>query len=487
MKFKKLSVGKSIFLSVLVVFVVFFIIRIYHYQVLKKISDAGKAFVESEDYNYIVKIVGENSEEIIKQYKNGSKMYHHSYYKIFSLNYESNDYSVEDLDDEFLNVYNASEKDDILVICTHSEESLYDFSRPVNFTTYWILDSDSIYIDTYGVFSKISNWIHYRIMYPAVFEREYNGKTCYVYKKFSTMREWIDKETLLPVKIEFLENDGQVYQTIYYEYNKLSDKVIELPNPKDFKTVEYYDSGKQVENSWKKPAEEAISGTNLKPDEMLAENIEIKDNEVLNFLELTPNEDGIVSLDIYSYETYNKFRTKYSNLRELTEKDFERYFVSIAFKEGYKLNYLERWESSQANITNIIVNTEEANTENLTLLVLPKSTGNMNVEYIENTKKIKIDSYEAVDNVQKYLDDFAKEYDLENMDFMGYNNDFICKLTNKKFAELDYIINPVKGEEPLCWRIDWCVYRGDAEAQFSDLIIYIDATTGEVIGSKADY
>ena len=42
------------------------------------------------------------------------------------------------------------------------------------------------------------------------------------------MREWIDKETLLPVKIEFLENDGQVYQTIYYEYNKLSDKVSQL-------------------------------------------------------------------------------------------------------------------------------------------------------------------------------------------------------------------------------------------------------------------
>lgn len=56
----------------------------------------------------------------------------------------------------------------------------------------------------------------------------------------------------------------------------------------------------------------------------------------------------------------------------------------------------------------------------------------------------------------------------------------------KKFAELDYIRNAVKGAEPICWRIDYCVYRPE-EKSFGYLNIYIDATTGELIGSKADY
>ena len=487
MKVKKLGVGKSILLSVLVVFVVFSIIRIYHYQVLKKISDAGKAFIESENYNYIVRTVRKNSEEITKQYKNGKKIYSQSNYKDSTLNYESDYSSIEVLEEEFLNNYVTNNKENELTIYTYSEDTLYGATRPVNFSTYWVFDELLTFEST--LLSKISNWIHYRIMYPAVFEKEFEGKECYVLNKFSTVRLWVDKETLLPVKEEYLENDGQVHQTTYYEYNKLSNEVIELPNPKDYKIVKYFDNGENwaKENTWKKPAEESISGTNLKPGEMLVENLEIKDNEILNFLELTPNEDGIVSLNIYSYDTYNKFRTKYSGLRELTEKDFERYFVSIAFKDGYRLNYLENWESSQANITNIIMDAQKVAKDNLTLLVRPKATGNMRVEYIENDRKIKIDSYTAVENIQEYLDNFAQKYNLKNMDFMGYNNDFICRLTNKKFAELDYIIKPVKGEEPICWRIDWCVYRGDADAQFSDLIIYIDATTGEVIGSKADY
>ena len=144
-------------------------------------------------------------------------------------------------------------------------------------------------------------------------------------------------------------------------------------------------------------------------------------------------------------------------------------------------------ESSQANITNILMTAEKYNKDNLTLLVLPKSTGNMRIEYTESNKEIKIDSYTAVENIQKYLNDFSKEYKLKNMDFMGYNNDFVCRLTNKSFAELDYIINPVKGEEPICWRINWCVYRGDPDAEFGDLVVYINAITGDVIGSKALY
>lgn len=486
---KKLSLGKSILLSILVAFVVFAIIRIYHYQVLKNISDASKSFLGQEEYNYIVKTVRGDMEDLFEQYKNGNKAYSKNYYINKKINYEADDYRIEVLDEEFLNLYSYSTLENELDICTYSKETLDNYIRPTNFSSYIMHDLNEIYFDS-SLYSKISTWLHYKIMYPVVHTREYNGKECYMFNEFSSIRTWVDKETLLPVKVEYLENDGQVFQTIYYEYNKLSDEVIELPNPKDYEVVKYYDNGKQVEGCWGKPAENAISGTNLKPDEMLVQNVELKDNEVLNFLELTPNEDGIISLNIYSYDTYNKFRTKYSGLRELTEKDFERYFVSIAFKDGVKLEFLEEWESGQENITNVIVYSQKSNKDNFTLLVLPKSTGNMGVNYVESDKKIVIDSYDAVDKIQEYLEDFGKKYNLENMDFMGYRNDVLCRLTNKKFAELDYIINPVKGKEPICWEIDYCVYRVEQpNAEFDYLIIYVDATTGEVIGSKtkSDY
>ena len=487
MKVRKLGIGKSIFLSVLVVFIVFSIIRIYHYSVLKRISDATNKYIESNDYNLIVKIKGENREEILEQYKVGNKYYHRVEYNDSENNYDISQTTI--LDEQFLNAYSVSSTENELDIVTYSEESLNETINPVNFRGYRGFDSDNAYFET-DLYLKIYNWIHYNIMYPAVFTRELEGRECYVFDEFPNVRQWVDKETLLPVKVEYFDNSkDDLFQSVEYEYDKLSGEITEIPNPKDYKIVKYIDNGEYwaKENTWMQPAEEPISGTNLKPGEMLVENLEIKDNEILNFLELTPNEDGIVSLNIYSYDTYNKFRTKYSGLRELTEKDFERYFVSIALKEGYRLSYLQHMESSQANITNILMTAEKYNKDNLTLLVLPKSTGNMRIEYTESNKEIKIDSYIAVENIQKYLNDFSKEYKLKNMDFMGYNNDFVCRLTNKSFAELDYIINPVKGEEPICWRINWCVYRGDPDAEFGDLVVYINAITGEVIGSKALY
>lgn len=484
MKIKKLSLGKTILFSILVAFAIFVIIRIYHYQVLKKISDAGIAFTESENYNLRIREVYEDSERILEQYKKDNKIYDRWFNKDEDGINDESDIAV--LDTELFNRYSTNNLESNLAILTYTEEEYFNENRIANFHSYRTYDTNGIYFDS-DLKSKILTWLQFKVMYPAVFTEEYNGKECYVFNQYSTIRSWVDKETLLPLKVQYKDSDNQVYLTSYYEYDVLTDEVVEIPNPKDYETVTYYDAGKQVYASWNKPAEEAISGTNLKPDEQLIENVEIKDGEELNFLNITPNENGITSLNIYSYDTYNKFRSKYSGLRELTEKDFERYFVSIAFKEGYKLEYIEHWESGQENITNFIVSSKKADKDNFTLFILPKSTGNMRTNYVINDKKISIDSYDAVEEIQKYLDDFAKQYNLTNMDFMGYRDDVLCRLSNEKFAELDYIKKPVKGEEPICWKIDYCVYRGDEDASFDYLNIYVDATTGELIGSKADY
>lgn len=476
---KKKSIGKIILITILIILVIFVIVRIYHYQILKKISDATIVFSESENYNLRIRETGIDFERMFEYYKKDGKAYDRTFYKTEDIIDDCVNISM--LDAEMYNVYSTDNAENSLTITTCAEE--IDTKVIANFHSYRIYDNDMFVSD---LKSKISNLIQDKIMYSIVFTEEYNGKECYVFNQYSTIRYWIDKETLLPLKVQYEDSDNQVYLTDYYEYDVLSDNVIKKPNPKDYETVTYYDGGEQVYDNWNELAEEPISGTNLKPNELLIENVEIKDGEELNFLGLTPDDNEIVSFEIYSYDTYNKFRTKYSGLRELTEKDFENYFVSIAFKEGYKLEYIEHWESDQENITNFIVSSKKEEKDNFTLFVLPKSTGNRRTNYVENDKKISIGLNDAVEKIQEHLEEFGEFYKLENMDFMGYKNDVICRLTNEKFAELDYIRNAVKGTEPICWRIDYCVYRPEEKA-FGYLNIYIDATTGELIGSKADY
>lgn len=476
---KKKSIGKIVLITILIMLAIFVIVRIYDYQILKKISDTTVAFLENENYNFRIREIGIDFEEVIEQYKKDEKIYDRRFYKSEDIIDDYIDISI--LDTEMYNVYSTSNTENSLTITTYAEA--IDTKLIANFHSYRIYDNDIFVSD---LKSKISNLIQDKIMYPIVFTEEYNGKDCYVFNQYSVIRYWIDKETLLPLKVQYKDSSNQEYLTYYYEYDVLTDDVVEIPNPKDYKTVTYYDAGEQVYDSWNELAEEPISGTNLKPNELLVENVEIKDGEELNFLGLTPDGDEIVSFEIYSYDTYNKFRKKYSGLRELTEKDFENYFVSIAFKEGYELEYIEHWESEEENITNFIVSSKKEEKDNFTLFVLPKSTGNRRTNYVENDKKISIGPSDALEILQEHLEEFGKFYNIENMDFMGYKNDVLLRLTNEEFAGLDYIKKAVKGAEPICWEIDYSVYRTE-EKSFDYLKIYIDATTGELIGSKADY
>ena len=47
------------------------------------------------------------------------------------------------------------------------------------------------------------------------------------------------------------------------------------------------------------------------------------------------------------------------------------------------------------------------------------------------------------------------------------------------FAGLDVIKTPVRGKEPICWKITMVDYTRALKVE-----AYIDATTGKIIGSK---
>lgn len=476
MKVKKLSVGKTIFLSVLVVFVVFAIIRFRHYSILKRISDKAYEFNNSETYNVIIKESSDTQKTEREEFRKGNSLFSKIRFEVEN-EVLSNSSSLLMLEENLCNKYSVDYTENSLVILTEANTEEMDYG-PTNFLAYAYAMSN-IDIST-NVKTEILNWINDKILFPAVFSQEYNGTDCYVFNDHGWRRIWIDKESLLPLKVEWKNNDYEISNTVTFEYNQIDDSVFETPNPNDFDEVSYYDSGKQPELSWGKPAEEAISGTSLKPGERLIENIELEENEVLNFLGLTPNESGIISLDIYSYDTYNKFREKYSGLRELTEKDFERYYVTLAYKDGYKLNYIEQWESSQSYYFNYVVSAEKSNKDNLMVLITSKGSKNSLANFVENDEKLKVDSYQAFETIQEYLIDFQNFYELKEQNSEGYRSDILYKLTNEQFAKLEYIKTPVKGQEPICWKID---YRGYEYDTVVSMTIYVDATTGDIIGS----
>lgn len=474
------SLGKTIGLSILVVLIIVLIIRGYHYSILRKISDKTKEFYNSDNYNVKLKEVYTYDEGSTTIERESAKKDNRIYSKT-NIDYKDNPVSTANLlilDEDFLNQYYMDEIENSLFISTGTEEDMNMYSGIPNFYSY-SYSMDNTYWDS-NLKSKISNWIDNKILFPVVFSQECEGKDCYVFNMAPHRRIWVDRESLLPLKVELKDNDYTVYQTVYYEYDKILNEVFEIPNPNDFDEVTYYDSGKQPELSWGKVAEEAISGTTLKPGEQLIENIELEENEVLNFLGLTPNESGIISLDIYSYDTYNKFREKYSGLRELTEKDFERYYVTLAYKDGYKLNYIEQWESSQSYYFNYVVSAEKSNKDNLMVLITSKGSKNSLANFVENDEKLKVDSYQAFETIQEYLIDFQNFYELKEQNSIGYSGDKLYKLTNEEFAKLEYIKTPVKGEEPICWKIDYRGYEYDTVVSMS---VYVDATTGYIIGS----
>ena len=314
---------------------------------------------------------------------------------------------------------------------------------------------------------------------PKIENSEYNGIACLALK--TEYKTWfIEKESLKTIAIEckLYEDDSPCLYTFEYDIDA-PEGIFEEPDATKsyYNKVEFFESlaSRTYENIDKK--ENAISGTNLKPGEELIEVVELKDNEKLNFLGLTKNDFGLNGFNIYSLETYNKFREKYSGLRELTEEDFEEYYVAIAYKDGYKLNYLQSLGATKGLKMNYIFNTEKSDKSSLVLIVTPLTSDSMVSVFVENKEKFNITEESAIKTVSENIKELNSELVLDKDNYVNIESSEIVVLDNELFASLDVIKTPVKGKEPICWKLTI------VDSEFRKVDVYVNIMTGEIIGS----
>lgn len=316
---------------------------------------------------------------------------------------------------------------------------------------------------------------------PKIENSEYDGKACYSLK--TGIRTWyVEKETLrtLALECELFEDDSPCLYTFEYDI-ETPEGIYEEPDVTNahYDKVEFFESlgvTDKYENINDKK-EKAISGTNLNPGEELVEVVELKENEKLNFLGLTANDFGLKGFNIYTLETYNKFREKYSALRELTEEDFEEYYVGIAYKDGYKLNYLQSVDSTRGNKMNYIFKSEKSNKASLVLVVTPITNESRISVFVENSEKLNITEEAAIKTVSENIKELNSELVLDADGYVNVELSEIVVLDNEMFASLDVIKTPVKGKEPICWKLTV------VDSENTKLDVYVNMTTGEIIGS----
>lgn len=484
---------KKIILTIIFLIVIIFLaIRIYHYSILSKISKTTES-LESSSYPYFIKTTEFNQNGYC--YINENYRENNVAVSIYTTQKEGENIAISKswdfLDEDFLNEYQATYTDDeSTLICVVQNEFGIEYEFNTTFINFWSYKFPSLEFGTDSTFwDKIKNEIQCKILYPVVKCEKYKDEECYAFNPFgidSYMRIYIDKETYLPIATKSWNQDkNEVYIREFEYLTEAPEGVYEKPNPEDFDVVMFADyANNSIDSNDKLIAEKPISGTNLEVGEMLVENVELKDNEDLNFFKLTPNESGIINFEIYNLETYNKFREKYSSLRELNEEDFETYYVSIAYKIGEKLNYLDCIESKEAWKFNFVVESENSNKENLLLVVIPNESKNRQTVFVESKEKIKSDAETAINISSEYLDEIGKYFELDFETYLGYLDDHLDLLTKEEFAEMEYIKTPIAGEERVCWNLH---YRVNEHETINYIEVYVDAITGNLIGAKKFY
>lgn len=491
MKNKK-SFLKILLAILIIVLIIFCLFKVYNYCIYSKIS---KTVDELLDKNYSTDDL--YFKTILTEYRDGKEITN-----IEECARKDNVTCIERTTDfgtgeknicvstlnsnnEFWNKYSiySSENNRELNYILYNKENLEEEislglirNLPYHLSSNKIGDEEKTFID------KIKEMI----FLPAIYSKEYNGEKCYVVSIFSSaIKTYVSKESLLPIACEYYSAGNELLQKEIYEYTgELEDEDYDNVNPQDFDKVEYIDWSRNYnENIKNEFPEKPISGTNLEAGETLIENVDLLPEEELNFLKLTGNSFGIKTIRLQSLESYNKFRKMYSNLRELTQEDFEQYTVTLIYKEGYKLSYLEQFENLQNWNIDYVFSSEQTKNKELVLLIAPTSERSV-ADIIESNEHIKIDAQKAYDILNDNLDKIKQELKLDYVEAsVGGFEDRIEKLSNETFAKMSFINKPVEGKEPICWKEFYRIFRGESVGDSHiELTAYIDAMTGELIG-----
>lgn len=481
----------KILIIVLIAIIVFFCFREYNYHILTKILNSNKDFSNkpnnSDEFYYKIttETVEENSENnevtVEETAIKNDVVFKRREYTIDGKTSSQIEWStINNNDNEFCNKYVIDDNNNYIICSFDTRESLIEDKRVSNINSYFY------YYDLYN--KEESNFfteITKRIFAPTISNTMYNNENCYMIEnKYSTLI--FNKETLLlSAKQSKGTNWSYVLTTYEYDNNSL-DELVKRPNETNYSKVEFFDLTQyhKENNEEKNNINKPISGTNLKPGETLIENVELLPTENLNFLNLTGNSFGIKTIELHTLESYNKFREKYSNLRELTNEDFDNYWVTIAYNEGDFLSYINKYENRETWVTNYLFTKKESKNKNLVLLITPIPEKNtFNNFIVENSEDIKIDSEKANSILNENCNKILNELNLKSVN-IGDLRDRLEKLSNEIFENMIYVNKPINGEEPICWVENYNIYNyGDiGDFEFSSIDIYINAITGEFIG-----
>jgi len=296
---------------------------------------------------------------------------------------------------------------------------------------------------------------------------EYEGQTCYIYDIYGG-KTYIDKETLLPKAI-INKNSS-----IYFEYDiEYDEKILKEPDINEFDHSYYYD------NDWRGISENSVS--DIDSAEILVENIELKENEILDVLPITEDSFGIKKIDLHSLNAYNKFRNKYTNLKELTADDFENYSAAIIYKKGYELNYTNKKEAIEGSNVHYIFSERENPNDSIVLILKPRTIIG-NILPVVNNEQLLIPSNQILETYFNISNEIESSFGLDK-DILYCKTAKIIKLKNEDYKKFDYIKTPIEENiEPTCWEIEADIDVRNKD--YGEVYTYINAITGEVIGAK---
>lgn len=471
---KKLGI---LFTIILILIVVFGAIRAYQFILLVKIANTQGDYIYSGDVNAKVNIdLNDGSVNIYETYIKDDIMVNVMYFRDKEGNVNK------------WTTWEDPNSEEIYTECSSSEsngERYFSYSNEIEDESDPIYYPESLPLTLIGQLSfgfgknaipasNLLDFLYRSLFFPIVKEGVYRDTECYIIEIDETVR-YIDKETLLTIAYEIIGN-----QTYTFEYDiPEPERIYDVPRVGEYNEV-YYTEVIESEQRYPKTVDVAISNTDLKPGEELIEVVKLKENEELNFLDLVTAEDfGINGFNIRTFETYEKLRESYSNLRALTEEDFENYFVGIAFKEGYTLDCTQVLEGSGRHY--IFKTTPSDNEKTLNLIVTPKVQGNYHSRFVENNKGKVIGADEAERLSNAEIKSSYPDLVLDEEGYINHESYFLDRLTYDEFAQLEKISTPVQGQEPLCWK----TVIKDAESR--TITAFVDAINGKVIGLKEGY
>jgi len=310
---------------------------------------------------------------------------------------------------------------------------------------------------------------------------EYEGEKCYIYKDNFNIDTYISKEKMLPIGTKMYNKDGSLHMSTYIEYNTvgIDEELLEKPDIYSFDNTNYRDS--YWDNNIVSGEEIPEEGTSFVLEDSMIEKVDLKENEELEFFDLKEDNYGLKQVKISTYETYEKFRQKYSNLRELTEKDFNYYYVTIVYKKGYNLELADTIKSSESFMTNYVFSEKASDNEGIVVIITPNYL-EYNFNIVLSNEKIEVSSEKAFEIYRGNIDEIKEKNNLDKDISLGSNTDKIIKLDSKTYKKLNYVKTEIKDtEEPLCWEIKDDVLENDNS--LGKMITYINAITGELIGT----